>query len=425
MLRMAFMRVVMMAVMTAMVPLATLATLAMAAEAAPSRGRTADLTLRYVNDSVISFGDVLQRNSLRLSEYERRGRPRPGNREELLAFAQQSLDELTEEALLIQYGHQMSQERGFELVDHERISQMVMERSRSSGRGRSLREQREERLYIERQQIMDLVMGYFESRTPRISPQDIERSYREREQDFRRPARAKVFQIVLRPSSPAERQEVRQARIAVFKAAQDSADAMIRAASETRIEAYTVANADEQERLLQEAVQEIAKQSMRADLDAASAALAKKATEAEERAATLRDPEAARADLEALRAELVSKDLEAFKDAAKRLSQGPGAADGGALGWVEPGSYQPAFDQVVFSIKPGELSPVFLADKLACLVVVSERTEASSRAFGEVVGEIESALHRAQLKAARLVAISMLRGRASIRDLVTMPQLLE
>ena len=128
--------------------------------------------------------------------------------------------------------------------------------SRTSGRGRSLREQAEERRYIERQQIMDLVMGYFESRTPHISPQNIERSYREREQDFRRPARAKVFQIVLRPSSPAERQDLRQARIGVFKAAQDSADAGIRAASESRIEAYTVANVEDQERLLAEAVQE-------------------------------------------------------------------------------------------------------------------------------------------------------------------------
>jgi PPIC-type PPIASE domain len=400
-------------------------TLAFAAEPGQSRGRMADLTLRYVNDSVISFGDVLQRNSMRLSDYERRGRPRPGNREELLAFAQQSLDELTEEELLIQYGRQMSQERGFELVDHERISQMVMERSRASGRGRSLREQADERRYIERQQIMDLVMGYFESRTPHISPQDIERNYREREQDFRRPARAKVFQIVLRPSSPAERQEVRQLRIALFKAAQDSTDAVIRAASESRIEAYTVASTEDQERLLAEAVQDIAKQVSRVDLDAGSAALAKKAAEAEDRAAKLRDPEAARHDLDVLRAELATKDLDAFKDAAKRLSQGPGAADGGALGWVEPGTYQAAFDQVVFSIKPGELSPVFMADKLACLVVVGERTEASSRAFGEVVGEIENALHLSQVKAARNVAVSMLRSKATVSDLVTIPQLME
>ncbi len=400
-------------------------TLATAGETAAPRARTADLTLRYVNDSIISFGDVLQRNQVRLSEYERRGRPRPGTRDELLAFAEQSLNDLTDEELLIQYGRQLAEERGFQLVDHERISQQVMERARASGRGRSLREQAEERRFIERQQIIDLVTGYFEGRIPHISPLDIERSYKEREVEFRRPARAKVYQIVLRPSGPAERQEVRLARVAIFKGAQDVSDAAIRAISESRIEAYTVGTAEQQERLLAEAVQEVARQSSRADLDAATMTLVKQATEVEARAAALRDPETTRKELETLRSELVGKDLATFAEAAKRVSQGPGAADGGLLGWVEPGSYQPAFDEVVFSIKPGELSPVFLADKFACLVVVAERNEASSRAFGEVVGEIESALRRAQNRAAREVTVAMLRGKASVRDLVTIPQMLE
>jgi parvulin-like peptidyl-prolyl isomerase len=409
----------------AWVVLMLMGTLVNAAEAPASRARTADLTLRYVNDSVISFGDVLQRNQLRLGEYERRGRPRPSTRDELLAFSQQSLNDLTDEELLIQYGHQLAEERGFQLVDHERISQQVMERARASGRGRSLREQAEERRYIERQQIIDLVTGYFESRIPHISPQDIERSYKEREQEFRRPARAKVYQIVLRPSSPGERQEIRLARVKIFKEAQDVTDATIRTISESRIEAYTVATPETQERLLAEAVQEIARQAERADLDAAARALVKNAAEVEARAAALRDVEATRKELEVLRADLLGKDLAAFAETAKRVSQGPGAADGGLLGWVEPGSYQPAFDEVVFSIKPGELSPVFMADKLACLVVVSERSEASSRAFGEVVGEIESALRRAQNRAAREATVLMLRTKASIRDLITIPQLLD
>lgn len=392
---------------------------------AAGRARTADLTLRYVNDSVISFGDVLQRNSIRLNEYERRGRPRPSNREEMLAFALQSLDDLTDEELLIQYGRQLAADRGFQLIDHERISQQVMERARTSGRGRSLREQAEERRYIERQQIIDLVTGYFESRIPHISPQDIERSFHEREQEFRRPARAKVYQIVLRPSSPAERQEVRQARLAIFRAAQDVTDATIRTISESRIEAYTVAAVDEQERLLVEAVREVARQVDRVDLDAGSMSLVKKAAEVEVRAASLRDPEATRKELETLRDELFGKDLAAFAEAAKKVSQGPGAADGGLLGWVEPGTFQSAFDEVIFTIKPGDLSPVFLTDKLACLVVVSERNDASSRTFGEVVGEIESALRRSQARAAREATVAMLRGKASVRDLITLTKMME
>lgn len=404
--------------------LLSLAVAGFAAEANRA-GRTADLTLRYVNDSVISLGDVRQRNQLRRMDYARRGRPLPANREELVVFSQQSLAELTEEELLIQYGRQLADERGFQLVDHDRISQQVMERSRATGRGRSLREQAEERKYIERQQIMDMVMGYFESRIPHIAPQDIERSYKEREAEFRRPARARVHQIVLRPSSPAEREEIRQQRLTVFKDAQDCSDAAIRACSEGRIEAYTVANAEERERLLASAVQEIATQAGRADLDAAAVALVKRAAEVESRAADLRDADATRAELERVRADLDGKDLAAFAAAAKRVSRGLGAADGGDLGWVEPGTYHPAFDEVVFTLEPGRLSPVFMADRLAYLVLVVERQEASSRAFGEMIGEIESALRREQIRAARDAAVAMLMGKASVRDLIPLAQLNE
>jgi peptidyl-prolyl cis-trans isomerase D len=393
--------------------------------AAESPAQTGDLTIRYVNDSIISLGDVRQRNAMRLDEFERRGRPGPKSRADFLLFSTQSLNELTDEELLIQYGRALAQERGFQLIDHERISQRVMEMARSSGRGRSLRQQAEQRKIFERNEIIDLVLGYFDGRTPHISPQEIERSYHERENEFQRPARAKVLQIVLRPSIPAERREVRQDRIVIFKAAQNVADAAIRAASENRIEAYTVGTPEDQDRLLAEAVGEIANQGDRADLDVGSALLAKKAKELELRAASLRDEATTRKELEALRVELATKDVEAFKAAAKKLSQGPGAADGGDLGWVEPGTFQPAFDQVAFSLPVGELSPVFFADHLACLVVVSERTEPHRRTFGEMMGEIESALRLDKVKATRASVVEMMRTKASVRDLTTISQLFE
>ncbi len=409
----------MMIVMTVMIATAG------SAAAADGPSRTVDRTIRYVNDSIISLGDVLQRNAMRFDDYERRGRPRPISRDDMLVFFTQSLNELTDEELLIQYGRDLAEERGFQLIDHERISQRVMELARTSGRGRSLRQQAEQRKQFERQEIIDLVLGYFDSRTPHISPQRIELSYRERESEFLRPARAKVLQILLRPSSPTEYREVRQDRIAIFKAAQDVTDAKIRAASEQRIEAYTVATPEDQERLLAEAMQEIALQSGRTDLDVDADVLAKKAKAVEARAATLRDVAATSKALETLRIELASKDVAAFKDAAKRLSQGPGAADGGDLGWVEPGTNNKSFDHVAYVIPVGELSPVFMMETNACLIVVTERTEPYRRTFGEMIGELESALRRDQMKAIRANVVTMMQSKASIRDLITVQQLLE
>jgi parvulin-like peptidyl-prolyl isomerase len=395
-------------------------------QAEENNKQIADLTLRYVNDSVISFGDVLRRNTMRLSDYERRGRPLPATLTEIIGFAEQSLSELTEEELLIQYGYALSEQRGFRLVDHERISQMVMERSRESGRGNSLHQQAEHRKYLTRQHIIELVTSYFESRVPHITPEIMQRNFQERQMYFRRPARAKVLHIILRPSTMSERQEVKKDRLALFRRAQDVVDPAIRQASESRIEAYTIATADDQDRILGDAVQEIAKQAVRSELDAVSADLAQQATKIEERAKGLRDMAMTMAALEALRKELVGQDVEAFKSIAQKYSQGPNAVDGGDMGWIESGTKLPEFDQVAFeTAKVGEVSDVFQAENNAYLLLVSERIEARNRSFAEVVGEIETSLRNDQTQAARSAAVSMLREKASIRDIITLATLLK
>lgn len=391
---------------------------------AEERGQTQDLTLRYVNDSIISLGDVRMRSLMRLGkgEYDRLGRPAPRTLKEFVVFMQESLELLTDEELLIQYARKFAEERSLQIIDPERISQQVMEEAKRVGRGMTLRDQAKARRDRERNEYISFAMSLFMGRTPHIAPLDIERSYKERDAEFRRPARAKVYQIVMNASGAVERQEIRQARIAVFKAAQDCPDAAVRAASESRIEAYTIANAEQQERLLTEAVQEIAKQAERADLAGDALALARRAVEVEKQAAAQRDVDGAKRDLEKLRAELVGKDIAAFAEAAKKFSQGLGSGDGGLLGWVDPGRNAPAFDAAIFSIKPGELSEVFVVDRSAYLVLVADRNEATQRPFGEVVGEIESALQRSQDEAVRAEAVRMLRSKALVRDVATIAQ---
>ena len=387
---------------------------------------TADQALRYVNDQVVTLGDVLRRDAMRLSDLERQAKPKPAGREERMHFSVQSLDELTDEELLVQYGRQFAQQRGIRLVDPERISQMVMERARSTGRGRTLREQAEDRRVIERQQIINIILrSYFETRSPDITPEDINRVYQARSPAYRRPARAQILEIILRPTTGAERAELRQARAALFKRAQDVADPGLRKAAESRLDAYVAATAEEQERLLTATVDELAAREEAPELDLGSLQLVRDAREVARRAAATRDLDGAKRELEALRAELDGKGSEAFKAAAKARSQGPKAADGGDLGWVEPGTFTQAFDDVAFAIKPGDLSPVFVAESMACLVLVSERAEARTRPFAEVVAEIESDLRRQMNAGVRREAVTMLRGKASIRDIVPITRFYE
>jgi len=54
-----------------------------------------------------------------------------------------------------------------------------------------------------------------------------------------------------------------------------------------------------------------------------------------------------------------AKKGEAFEKIAQQVSQDPGSASqGGDLGWFGQGQMVPAFDQVAFSLKPGQLSDV-------------------------------------------------------------------
>jgi len=107
----------------------------------------------------------------------------------------------------------------------------------------------------------------------------------------------------------------------------------------------------------------------------------------------------------------------AFKSAAQQISQGPNAVQGGDLGWVEPGVYTPVFDRNAFACKTGELSPVFLADQVAYLVLITAREEARVRPLDEVRGEMEAVLNRERREEIKANAVAMLRSKASIRDL--------
>jgi hypothetical protein len=201
-------------------------------------------------------------------------------------------------------------------------------------------------------------------------------------------------------------------------------DEAIRLASESRIEAYTVSSSAEQERLLAEAVQDIARQATRQELDPVAKDLAQQAVNIEERAQALRDPEMTKATLAALQTDLVGKDLAAYKEVAVKHSQGPNSVDGGEMGWIETGTYHADFDRMVFEKAPvGSVSPVFVIDNNAYLLFVVERLEAHSRSFAEVVGEIESSLRVDQGVAVRKAAVTMLRNKASIRDLTSIEKL--
>ncbi len=382
----------------------------------------ADQALRYVNTEVLTMGDVATRNQMRVAEYTRRGIPIPQTRAELIAFSKETLDDLTDESLLVQEAKGMGAE-----PDREAIIQEVLEAAKALGSALTLRERTEQMRLVMRTRTVERILGYYESLMPAPGPQDLERMYAARTADFMRPPRVRVLQILQRPSPPEAQGELRTGRSALMRSAQGAPDPNVQEVVKQHLDAFLAArDAVGQDTALAGLVADLAAMPT-TELDNRSAEIVTRARELAQAAAGLRDSASVTALLAAERMNLAARwgrDREtAFREAATRLSQGANAANGGQLGWIEPGTYNRAFDNVVFNLTPGAVSEVFATGDALCVVMVAEREEAKSRPFSEVAGELEMRDRRQRREQVRALVIRILRAKASVRDVASLDRL--
>ena len=382
----------------------------------------ADLTIRYVNNEVITMGDVQLRNDMRRSDYQRKGLVLPRTNAEFIAFSNRSLDDLTDDVLLAQKAKEMGIE-----ANHDEITLEVLQNARRSGVGLSLRDQAEQRRHLERQRTIDRITGYYESLAPMPRPADLLKIYSADTTSFNRPSQARLLQILIRPSPPEERQQLRTAKAALLRRAQEAVDPALKAIVDARLADYLAADAAGQDAALDQLVNQLAAQVERKDLKEGDLAILQEVKTLADRQAALISADDVRTRLETARLSLAGLRgeglVQAFRELAKRISQGPAAARGGEIGWVEPGAYTPEFDAVAFALQTGDLSQPFRIGDTGCLVLCAERKEALTRSFDEVSGEIERSLRWQQREKARKQAVVILRGKASIRDVNTLDQL--
>src|SRR3954452_13603107 len=81
-----------------------------------------DQALRYVNGEVVTMSDVRLRYEIRMQEYLRQGRVLPTTRDEVNAFNQDSLEQLTDEILMVQKARELKL-----VPDHDTIVLDVLE----------------------------------------------------------------------------------------------------------------------------------------------------------------------------------------------------------------------------------------------------------------------------------------------------------
>jgi len=103
-----------------------------------------------------------------------------------------------------------------------------------------------------------------------------------------------------------------------------------------------------------------------------------------------------------------------FVELAKRHSQGPNAAEGGMMGWVERGRLIPEIEQAVFALEPGQMSPVVKSALGYHVFRLEEHRPVQAKPIADVQGEIRNALLQEKFQQRYREWIAKLRDRAYI-----------
>lgn len=88
-----------------------------------------------------------------------------------------------------------------------------------------------------------------------------------------------------------------------------------------------------------------------------------------------------------------------FDGLAKMYSDGPGAAGGGDMGYVNKGDLLPEIENVIFSLKPGETSGIVQTSLGYHIFKLEETQEPKTLPFSEVRRQVEMAIYKSKVDA--------------------------
>lgn len=107
--------------------------------------------------------------------------------------------------------------------------------------------------------------------------------------------------------------------------------------------------------------------------------------------------EKAKAKAEAVAAEAKKPGTD-FAELAKKRGEGASAAEGGDLGFFRKGVMVPAFDQVAFNLKPGQVSAPVRSPLGFHIIKVEERRALGAEGFEEVKEQLRAEMYQSQME---------------------------
>lgn len=112
---------------------------------------------------------------------------------------------------------------------------------------------------------------------------------------------------------------------------------------------------------------------------------------------------------------------EDFAAVARDASKGPGAQDGGDLGWLKRGVVQKTLEDAAFALKPGQVSGLVRVGPGLHVLKLEERRQGGAKRFDEVKEELRERLSNEQLDSYKAQYLEELRKDALVD--VKLPEL--
>jgi peptidyl-prolyl cis-trans isomerase SurA len=112
---------------------------------------------------------------------------------------------------------------------------------------------------------------------------------------------------------------------------------------------------------------------------------------------------------------------EPFDTVAREVSKGPGAAEGGDLGWLRRGTIQKSLEDIAFSLKDGQVSALVRSGPGLHVFKVEERRMGGGKTFEQAKDEIRDRLSMEQAQGYREQFVAELKRDAVID--ILMPEL--
>lgn len=384
------------------------------AEAASST--TADRIMRYVNNDVITQGDVWDEMRRRYVALRHRGGVLPEGREDIERFQQEALEELTETILLEQEAERL----GIQL-DEIAIRRQVREWIRDNNLPPSLDHQSQEQQRRLREAYVHTVLRHYQTRWPNITPAQIRSEYERNQDRFRQQPRVHTARILLRRSSPDDQRRLLRTMMEVLQQVQVDRHAEVVATADDETLSRIVRSDEDERPALIAQVLEQARNAMPDDPPRASAQLVERIDQVLNQWRNLQGGDAAEEQLQTIRKTLMAMDsLEerrnAFHEQAQQLSQGPRARDGGDMGWFERGTEDSELENIAFHIDVGSISEPFTSGAFIGILMVLDREDRTVRDLRQVAPEIRSQLESERLQNIRRTLVEQLRKRGVVRD---------